>query len=434
MAHLTTPYARLAPASLDASDAALHAMLGMGVGWVAMPALSIEAATLQLSQPEGLAIAALTGTAGTIGSTVIVPLFLLVQRYATLSSARWVQISLALQTAAMLLGVVGAHWTMGGMSVVLYLVAFLSSLAANLQRLAAMPWVLTSGLPPGAVSWLLTGGNATSLFCALLGVLQQPGGAERFSVGAYFGCLALLLAIAIGAYAVLAMRRAVRGPPVTPSLGKPSAVAVSGVASADGAEAGSSCCGMPAFASHPTVLACTLTNALVQYICWIVMGFLLPYAAKHAVTQPLSEEGGSGEGSAAASGESSVLLGYTAELSTVAVFLGSLVSTVVPNDALHCGGTIAVMTACLAAIIALILDALPLATSPTARAGVLVVAATSARFVDGLVTPLLYRRAGDPFPSRMREAVSRFQGAVSIASTAVGTWGVVWLVQAGVLK
>ena len=43
-------------------------------------------------------------------------------------------------------------------------------------------------------------------------------------------------------------------------------------------------------------------------------------------------------------------------------------------------------------------------------------AATLARFVDGLVTPLLYRRAGDPFPSQ-REAVTQFQGAVSIAST-----------------
>ena len=43
----------------------------------------------------------------------------------------------------------------------------------------------------------------------------------------------------------------------------------------------------------------------------------------------------------------SVLLGYVAELSTLAVFLGSVASAALPNDALHCGKTLVTMLFCL---------------------------------------------------------------------------------------
>lgn len=418
MPTLTTPYTSVdgngsgLPPRTNAVDAALYAVLGLALGWLTMPALSIEAAELQRTQPEGLAIAASVGTAGTIGNTVIVPLFLVVQRYAPCSSERWVQIALALQALAVALAIVGAHGVIAGLSWPLYLVSFIGCLASNLQRLAAMPWVQASGLPTHYVSWLLAGGNATALVCALLGVVQQPGGADRFSVSIYFAALALLVGASAIAYLALAGRRATVPLPPTPPTPAHYKVGASVVPHASSPLH----CGLPTFASHPTVLACILTNAIVQYICWIVMGFLLPFAAKHAATD----------------GSGGVLLGYTAELSTVAVFLGSLVSTAVSNDALHCGATVSIMLGCLGVIGLLLRDSLPFAETQSARAAALLVAATLARFIDGLVTPLLYRRAGDPFPSQ-REAVTQFQGAVSIASTSVGTWLVLWLVRSGMI-
>ena len=44
-----------------------------------VPALSVEAAQLQLEQPEGLQITALTGAVGTVGSSIVVPAFLALQ-------------------------------------------------------------------------------------------------------------------------------------------------------------------------------------------------------------------------------------------------------------------------------------------------------------------------------------------------------------------
>ena len=91
-----TPYHRVGRRD---DDVTLHLILGLALGWISVPALSVEAAQLQLDQPEGLALTALTGAVGTIGNTVIVPGFLIVQRWAALDVDTWVRIALAGQLA-----------------------------------------------------------------------------------------------------------------------------------------------------------------------------------------------------------------------------------------------------------------------------------------------------------------------------------------------
>lgn len=283
-----TPYHRVGRRD---DDVTLHLILGLALGWISVPALSVEAAQLQLDQPEGLALTALTGAVGTIGNTVIVPGFLIVQRWAALDVDTWVRIALAGQLGVTLLGALLYNVTTDGWSITLYMISFVGSLAANLQRLAAMPWVMQGGGSPACVSWLLAGGNMTALVCALLGVIQQPGGEMRLSVGAYFGSLTLLVLGSIVAYALLLRRR----PPATP---RPQ-------------QAKLGLCEIPTFATNKEVVKCTGTNALVQTICWVMIGFFLPYASEHA---------------AGSTRDGSVLLGYTAEASTIAVFVGSVVS------------------------------------------------------------------------------------------------------------
>jgi len=64
----------------------------------------------------------------------------------------------------------------------------------------------------------------------------------------------------------------------------------------------------------------------------------------------------------------------------------------------------------------------------------LALAAATSRFIDGLVTPLLYRRAVAPFPPEQRQAVTQFQGSVAIGVTCLGTWLCVALVRSGALR
>jgi len=359
-----------APAA--ATHELLHFLLGMGLGWISVPALSVEAAQLQLEQPEGLQITALLSAVGTVGSSIVVPAFLALQSFAATEIDLWVRIALAAHLLATLLGASLSHATVCGASVVLYLIAFLGSLAANLQRLAAMPWVMQHG-SHASVSWLLAGGNFTALVCALLGVWQHPGGEARISVGGYFGLLALVVVAAAASYILLRRRRSAAAAldlsPTSLMKRSPSSVMAEqpggdgGGGASGGGSASLSLWPLPRFATHAEVALCTATNALVQTLCWVMIGFFVPFAANHAA-------GGVREGS--------VLLGYTAEMSTVAVFVGSVCSAYLPNAALHCWATMAAMLACFFAVAALALGAhLP------APCLLLQCVCTTARFIDG---------------------------------------------------
>lgn len=430
-----TPYSALHESEQNICDAILHVLLGLGLGWISVLALSIEMASLQQTQPEGLALAAIAGTAGTVGNTIIVPLFFFIQHYRyirglePIPSGRWILIAFLCQSTAVALGSFCATSTTGDTSWAVILIAFVGAFGANLTRLAAVPWVMTSGLAPSNVSWLLAGGSATALICALLGVTQQPGGAEHFSVHAFFRWLALLVVASIVAYGLLLVRRAAAVQPQLVRL-HPRQESRLGVAAADEMDddgqvdsyaPGFSLPYMYECAQDPIILRCIGTNAAVQYICWILIGFLLPYASAHAMRmrEDNADDGG-------------VVLGYAAELSTVAVFLGSVVSSCVPVDSLHCGCTLSLMLLCLAVLLALIFDALPLATSATLRAAALITSVTLARFIDGLVTPLLYRRAAEQASGHARrEAITQLQAAVSILATSAGTWIVLWMLHSG---
>jgi len=195
-------------------DEALHFLLGMGLGWLAAPAIAVETASLELSQPEGVSLGAFTTTVSTIAATLIVPSFYVLQQRLHLSVDAWVRIALLLQALSLALAAFAPHATIGRVSWALHTTAFLGSIAANLQRLAAMPWVM-NGFPtsPSCVSWLLAGGNFSSLFCAVLGFLQRPGAKERFSVNSYFSTLLSLVAVSVVAFYRLLPRRPSWPPP-----------------------------------------------------------------------------------------------------------------------------------------------------------------------------------------------------------------------------
>lgn len=405
-------------------DETLHFVMGMGLGWLIAPALAVETASLELTQPEGLALAASLTTVGTVAATLIVPIFHALQKECGWSVDAWVRIALFLQTVSLCLAAAAAHSTIGGrVSWALHTTAFLGSIAANLQRLAAMPWVI-NGFPssPSCVSWLLAGGNLSSLTCALLGVLQRPGERERLSVRIYFAALLCPVAASAAAYCLLRTRRKLPAKPPAASCQRVTPLY-------DGAEAMASPAGaagwLPPFVRHPELMLCVATNAIVQYTCWIVLGFLLPFAAARAA---IGQDVPPGSDPSVSGG---TLLGYTVEVSTVAVFAGSVVSAWLSTSALHCGATIACMCACLLIVVGFVTGWVPeRLPNPHGEAGVLLVlVAAIARFIDGLVTPLLYRRAVAPFPLEQSQAVTQFQGSVSIAFTALGTWLFVTLVE-----
>ena len=190
---------------------------------------------------------------------------------------------------------------------------------------------------------------------------------------------------------------------------------------------GRPCCGR--YAKEPHVLRISGANAYVQLVCWVFIRSLLPYAAAHAM--------GSNSSTAAAheaheSGAAGELQGYAVEASMLAVFVGALASAFLPNRALRLGPTYCAMLLPLTLLTAMALG-WPLG-SQAAAATLLLVAVVVARATDGLVSPLLYRVAGDPYPETERQAVTQWVGIVAILTAAVGSGGALCLVLTGVVE
>ena len=170
-------------------------------------------------------------------------------------------------------------------------------------------------------------------------------------------------------------------------------------------------------------------NAYVQLVCWVFIRSLLPYAAAHAM--------GSNSSTAAAheahvTGSAGELQGYAVEVSLLAVFVGALASAFLPNRALRLGPTYCAMLLPLTLLTAMALG-WPLG-SQAAAATLLLVAVVIARATDGLVSPLLYRVAGDPYPETERQAVTQWVGIVAILAAAVGSSGALCLVLTGAIE
>ena len=150
---LTTGTSRVNPdyvrlADPESRENKLHFFLGMGLGWLAAPAFSVETASLELTQPEGLSLGAVTTTVSTVAATLVVPSFYVLQRRLRLSVDAWVRVALILQAISLSLAAAAPHATLWSSRVswVLHTTAFFGSIAANLQVTILTTFRVTRGL------------------------------------------------------------------------------------------------------------------------------------------------------------------------------------------------------------------------------------------------------------------------------------------------
>ena len=112
---------------------------------------------------------------------------------------------------------------------------------------------------------------------------------------------------------------------------------------------------------------------------------------------------------------------------------GALASAFLPNRALRLGPTYCAMLLPLALLTAMALG-WPLG-SQAAAPMLLLIAVVVARTTDGLVSPLLYRVAGDPFPHFLRPAITQWVGMIgNIIVPTVGSAVALGLILMGVIE
>lgn len=418
----------------------LYLIFGLGSGWTLTDALMIEVARMSQTQPEGLSLATILTTAGTIGSTVVVPSFHFLQRWLQWPLERWVWVGLGCQAMSAIIGVIGWHATVGGTSPALYMVGFLASYGGNFQQLAVLPWVQAGGTHPSAVSWTMAGSNFGAVVCAIFGSIQHPGSPNmRFSVSLFFVMVLALIVLAVCAFVILIRRqRRACSTGAQPTAPASAAACTSSRQQSKEREElvrrhrkRGRCLrsSLPWFSLHPHVRRVAATNATLQLVCWIFLRSLLPFAAAHA------SGGGTREGAQQAheKGDAGVLQGYAVEISLIAVFIGAVLSAYVPNHQLRLTPALVAMIGPLTIICAMCFGWQPFGSVPGAQA-ILLFAVALARFTDGIATPLCYRVSGDPFPESERQVVTQWVGIVAIIVAAAGTWVALILVVSGVIQ
>ena len=111
---------------------------------------------------------------------------------------------------------------------------------------------------------------------------------------------------------------------------------------------------------------------------------------------------------------------------------GTLASAFLPNRALRLGPTYCAMLLPLTLLTAMALGwpLGPQAAAPT----LLLIAVVVTRATDGLVSPLLYRVSGDPYPEFLRPAITQWVGIVNIVVPTVGSAVALGLVLVGVIE
>ena len=394
-----------------------HVLFGLGPGWMLTDAIFIEIAWQQSTQPEKLRLAAMLNLSASLGSSMAVPLVALAAWCRPLRLGRWVGSSIFAQLVAAIALTIGWRSHVGGVSLVLHAAVFVASVVGNMQQLVVLPWLSRAvgnvEEQGQRVSATMAGGNFGAVLAAGLGAFQEPGGAMRCSVSAFYAMQSALVFVSLIAFGVL-----VKDPrystAVDSTMGR---LQLESDASPDAlshdlepvttGQLGKSRCCTP-FWRHPWVLRVCAVNAMLQVIAWVVIRAMMPFAASSAASETDDPHG-------------AVALGYAVEISLVACLLGATVSVFLHNRALQL-----VPTFCLAVGPAIVILTMALGWRPSTSGRVgstlLVICAVTCRFTDGIASPLLYRAVGDPFALQARAEIVQWTGGVAIAATALAAW------------
>ncbi len=446
---------------------ALFLVFGMGPSWIVENALFIETPWFQQSQPEGLAFASHLAVSGAFALAVVVPTYLLINQNLSggIPHVPMVTALVCAQCSLALLAALLWPISVGGTSICLMAIAFLASGVGALQTVVVLPW-LSQAFNPRLTSVVMSGSNLGTLVAAGLGLLQGPGAERRFTPTIFFLLVFVVLVGPVAALGVITARglgrvesrRSATGEGDrgeekkrmgSSQPGSEDAVVeeaplhtllsvAGGGAEIEGAAGSGGVPGRGAEGGPPQVRNMSFCqfifhsvspppgwrrvqkhiaiNAYIQLITWGLLRTVAPYAAyhtKHHHSQSNEDLGGE-------------VLELAIELSYLALTLGALLSAFLPTDGF--GILAGIITGCFIVVLIMAVDFGDWSTS--SGAPILVGCICTIRFLDGYVSPLLFRDVAAQCPENPL-AHTRFVAAVEKLISFAGAWVIFSLVETG---
>lgn len=402
----------------------LYFFVGMGPSWILSDGVFAQIAVLNRKQPEGRALATYLSAVSASTNTIVVPGFEILFRWLGWSYGRWVILLTWLQLASCCLAAAAWSFSIGGVSLALYLVLFLASLSGNAQQLVLFPWLAAEGQSDRIPT--CTAGSVTgALVAAALAYLQVvTGGLGGPSV--YFMVLAGIFVVACAAVHVLV--KTDEKPPADDDDENDEPAPRFNPLQIDHCEDtgemtpdSSDLIERRGLLSGPIVAfldpkrrhlnAVAWSNAYMQLVTWVAIRSIMPYAVKAG--RPKS-----------ASSDAKGYLALAIDGSLVGVFAGAIVATI--DGAVSPPLLLVNITLTLAfglCLCTVIFSDPPLATPALVVA--LVVAAILVRVLDGYCSPLWYRQVHELTGSA---EVVKQAGGLAIYVAMTGVWVAIALV------
>lgn len=370
-------------------------VVGLSSSWMLIDGVFAQIATLDRTQPEGLALATYLGAVVSLINTFVVPLFARTQRWLRWPMKRWMLVIAYAQLAACCIGAAAWHTRVGGCSIVLYALVLVGCVAGNSQQLVLVPW-LAGQCNAKRIPMAMAGGQLGVLVTACVAYLQSSVGilASPSLCFGFLGCLVASSALAIH-----------RVEDVEGELQE-------SLLQIEDAEPNKASCwawsrvlrgGCEPW--RPAVRAIAASNAYLQLIAWVFMRSTLPYTFAALRPRSAGNDGGS-------------YLSVAVSGSYVMCFLGAMLAT---SDKAPAFNRVAINA--LTTVSYLLVGIAALAAKPPVHTPVWAVAAICAslvvRFLDGFCSPIWYRQIHELSGST---DLVRQAGALAILVATVGVW------------
>jgi len=315
-----------------------------------------------------------------------------------LSEENWVRVASTTSFCVCILLAVGHSWTIGNVSIILYLASFSASLVGNCNQLVAVPWAATAFQDSSAISSIMAGGLATIVIAAGFAILQNPGPEARFGPEVMFTILALLNAASLCAFLLLLRRKEVLAISAPRNDAPTFAVCI--------------CCQADLF-RNKKLLGLTAVLCVTEVSSWVVLRCSLPFAV-NVVSRGGLRSGQPGKGQQ--------LLAYAIDTSLLATLVGNTFSRMHCFSSLEVRPVLCISVVCLPLVpIFLLITSVGLSADTDAAPVILVTCAVVTRFLNGLFVPIIYARIGALFDN-VREKVAGGQFCAAWAIVTVSVW------------
>lgn len=165
-------------------------LMGAGANWIAIAAISQQTSYFINSSPQGLCVGSFMNLSNNAGFLMVVAYFFITRRIAPISHVISAPIVFLTGAGSVFLAI-GYEIEINNISILLYLSCFFAG-AVGAVGAVILPQFL-AGFQDDLITAGCAGGNFGIVISAIVGIIQSPGGADRFSASIYLMIFGILL-------------------------------------------------------------------------------------------------------------------------------------------------------------------------------------------------------------------------------------------------